>query len=431
MPTYKVQPGDSWIGIARKYNLNLNDLLYWNGVDPLSREALPTINPNQDVYVSDPYTLQPARINKNAPKNYIDFGEQGQQIITNYALALKQGKITLNEIPEVYRTPAYQKSITLTTDQAANMIAKTGINLGLFLTDPVGYVAGVTAQKGLAYANDELSGRNEYDIKDIFDYTPIMGTEYTDEHPYRSLLTDVVAGAIGGTALRNAPTIFSNTRQAAQNAINTTGLTRQTIPAPRESGRVSGFGSVFKEGSKTSGKTGTVRAGRPNGYTPNTSVKGVFSNEASGNSANWNFKNSAWIPGGISNPISNPLPFKPGFIPIWWNNKERNVSVIRPDAKHIYEQQSFNNWTQDMQSGWRLGKYQPGTGVYSITGEAPIGNTIEEQALTKESLQVLPGDYTPRVSKYVSGTISGTPSSIFSGLGINYSTNNPGNLIIK
>ena len=69
--------------------------------------------------------------------------------------------------------------------------------------------------------------------------------------------------------------------------------------------------------------------------------------------------------------------------------------------------------------------------MHSITGEAPIGNTIEEQALTKESLQALPGDYAPRVSIYIPGQISGTPSSIFSGLGITYGTNNPGNLIVK
>lgn len=431
MPTYRVQPGDSWIGIARKNNLNLNDLLYWNGIDPLSRESLPTINPSQEIYTSNPYILQASHISASAPKNYVDFGNQGQQIATNYALALKQGKITLNEIPEVYRIPAYQKSITLTTDKVADIIAKTGLNTAMFLADPIGYTAGMMAQKGVAYANDKLSGRNEYGINNLLDYTPVMGTEYTEKHPYKSLFTDVAAGAIGGTALRNAPTIISNARQAAQNAVNTTGLTRQTIPVPQESGRANGFGTVYKEGSKTAGKTGTVRAGRPNGYTSNTSAKGVFSNEASGNSVNWDFKNSAWAPGGISNPASSPLPFKPGFFPIWWNNKERSVSVTRPEEKHIYEQQSFNNWTQDMQPGWRLDEYRPGTGVYSITGEAPIGHTIDEQALTQESLQRLPGDYAPRVAKYIPGTISGTPSSIFSGLGINYGTSNPGNLIIK
>lgn len=84
-----------------------------------------------------------------------------------------------------------------------------------------------------------------------------------------------------------------------------------------------------------------------------------------------------------------------------------------------------------MKEGWVIGDFKPGTGVFSITGEAPRGNTVNDQALTQESLQILPGDYAPRAAKYVPGTISGTPSSIFSGLGIEYNSSNPGNLIIK
>lgn len=68
--------------------------------------------------------------------------------------------------------------------------------------------------------------------------------------------------------------------------------------------------------------------------------------------------------------------------------------------------------------------------TYTIQGEAPIGSSIQEQALTNESLITSPG-YQSRVARYIPGAISGTPSSIFSGLGITYDTNNPGNLIIK
>lgn len=44
MSRYKVRKGDSWISIANNNNLNLNDLLYWNSIDQMSKEVLPTIN---------------------------------------------------------------------------------------------------------------------------------------------------------------------------------------------------------------------------------------------------------------------------------------------------------------------------------------------------------------------------------------------------
>lgn len=37
----------------------------------------------------------------------------------------------------------------------------------------------------------------------------------------------------------------------------------------------------------------------------------------------------------------------------------------------------------------------------------------------------------PRKAVYVPGSVSGTPSNIYSGLGIVYDSENPGNLIVK
>jgi hypothetical protein len=65
-----------------------------------------------------------------------------------------------------------------------------------------------------------------------------------------------------------------------------------------------------------------------------------------------------------------------------------------------------------------IGQYQPGTGVFTLTGHAPIGNSIEDQALTNESIRVYNNDYAPRSSTYTQGSINGTLSNIYSGLGI-------------
>ena len=97
--------------------------------------------------------------------------------------------------------------------------------------------------------------------------------------------------------------------------------------------------------------------------------------------------------------------------------------------KHIYEQQSINNWQNQDYKGPQ-GQFKPGTGIITITGRAPIGSTVEDQALTQESLITSPY-WKPRIATYINGNVSGTPSSIFSGLGINYNSSNPGNLIIK
>lgn len=54
-----------------------------------------------------------------------------------------------------------------------------------------------------------------------------------------------------------------------QNAVASTGQQRQTMMYPGKDT----FGTVYTSGTKGVGKTGTVRAGRVGGYSPNTSAK--------------------------------------------------------------------------------------------------------------------------------------------------------------
>lgn len=171
----------------------------------MSREALPIINPGQEIYIQNPYTLYPSFIQAEAPKDYVDFGRDGQQLIDNYTLAFKQGALSFDQIPDVYKTAVYQRNITMGTDEAAATIANIGFNAAAFMLDPVGYTLSLGAQKGIAYTADKISGRNEYGVGDLLDYTPIMGRSYAAEHPGAAAVVDFGAGIAGGTVLRNLP----------------------------------------------------------------------------------------------------------------------------------------------------------------------------------------------------------------------------------
>lgn len=428
---YNVQRGDGWIRIANKHGISLNDLLYWNGIDPSGE--LPMLHPEDKVYVSDPYSIKASGVTANAPRDYIDYGAKGQELINNYALAVKQGKINLNKVPEIYREAVYQKMITNSTDKAANTIGKIGLNTGLFLLDPIGYTLSAGAQKGLAYINDAASGRNEYGIEDLFSYTPIKGTEYAEEHPVRSMLIDTGAGIAGGGLVRNIPNIWKNVkhiiqnaRNAAQNAVSMTGLPRETLIFPDSKQT---FNTVYRSGSKGSGKTGTVRAGGKNsgGFRANSSGKGTFGNKSTSSNEIRFIVPDVTIP--TVPYVGTRTPYVPVTGPIYWNEPKDPEVIVHTPERHIREQQTFNRWQFPNPSG-KIGEYIPGTGIISISGDAPIGNTITDQALTNESIKV-GSTYIPRRAVYVPGTVVGTPSRIYSGLGITYGSVEPKSLIIK
>ena len=270
-------------------------------------------------------SIEPARVTAKRPVDVSDFSPESQRTIADYALAVKQGTIDFNSVPEKYRTAVYQTMITNSTNKAADVIAKTGLNTALLLTDPVGYAAGWGAQKALAYGNDAASGRNEYDASDILGYTPIRGTEYAAEHPVASTLTDIVAGAIGGGVVRNIGNVASNAEHAAQNAAAVSGMERNVLSYPRVS-QTKTFGTVYKSGTKGSGKTGTVRTAQGrSGYAANSSPKGVFSNQSSGTPSviTWSSPDAAI-------PIS-PVPFNPAVPSILWGNM--------PDPRTVLVQQ--------------------------------------------------------------------------------------------
>ena len=185
------------------------------------------------------------------------------------------------------------------------------------------------------------------------------------------------------------------------------------------------FGTVFQDGTKGLGKTGTVRASHIGGYQPNAGIKGSFKNQSSGNAIKWVSGNT-----GIPLVKTPAVPLVPVSGPVSWITLPKpSVNILPQEEEHIYEQQSFNDWQRPNPSGVVV-PHKPGTGVHVITGHAPIGYNVNDQALTKESIKIYNG-YAPRISTYTKGSIEGTPSNIYSGLGILWGSDNPGNLIIK
>lgn len=193
-------------------------------------EGIPAMQVNQELYTSDPYVLNSTYVVSDAPKNYAEYGNEGQQKIEKYALAVKQGKIKFNQVPKAFQSAVNQRMITQGTDKFANHALNVGGNIAMFLSNPLAYLTGTLVQKGAAYTVDAASGRNEYGIGDVMGYTPVMGREYAQEHPGKAAAVDIATGVVGGTALRNIKNIVSSPlwknfgKAFKANAANTVGL---------------------------------------------------------------------------------------------------------------------------------------------------------------------------------------------------------------
>lgn len=427
---YKTKKGDSWIKIANNNNISLDDLLYYNGIDPTSSEQLPVLTENQKIYIKDPYRLNASVVTADSPKEYGKFGSSGQKKIEQYALAVKSGKMDINQVPKRFQTAVYQRMIAQGNNKFANHAFNVGSNITMFLMNPAAYIAGTAAQKGTAYTVDKISGRNEYGIGNVLGNTPVMGREYQAEKPGVSAAVDIATGIFGGGLLRNLKNIANPSwRQAFSQAVksnvqNTTGLSDEivhTIPASQFS-----KGHVYQYRIKGFGKSGNKVSGSPSGgYRPVTSAKSTFNHSAGINVRPIGNQNLVYASNYQMPNISIPGAYPGVIVPA---QLDPEVEVVTPE-RHIYEQQSFNRWQMPNLTG-EIAPHRPGTGRFSITGEAPIGITIDDQALTNESINTY-YDYLPRKAVYIPESISGTPSNIHSGLGITYGSENPGNLIIK
>ena len=429
MNKYKVKKGDSWIKIANDHGISVDDLFYWNGIDTSS--GIPEMQLNREIYTSNPYKLNPSYVAAQAPRNYADYGEQGRQKIDMYAYAVKQGKMKFNDVPKPFQTAVNQRMITQGTDKFANHAFNTGVNIAMFLANPAAYLAGTTAQKGTAYVVDKTSGRDDYGVGDVFNYTPIMGRAYQAENPGKSAAIDIATGVFGGGLLRNLKNIANPAwrqlfaQAAKSNLQNTIGLFGQVVHENPIYNIVKGH--IYQSGSKGFGKSGNWMRGNPSmGYRAVSTPKATFTHKAGTNLKLAGNQTIIMNPG-IQMPAISIEGAYPGIAvppPV-----DPQITVVSPE-RYIYEQQPFNTWQGNNPGGDQIVPMIPGTGSFTITGNAPIGQTVEDQALTNESINYW-NTYMPRKAVYVPGSVFGTPSNIHSGLGITYDSENPGNLIVK
>ena len=212
-----------------------------------------------------------------------------------------------------------------------------------------------------------------------------------------------------------------------QNAVSITGQPRTIIDFPvRTDGKIQ---SVFQTDTKGLDKTATVYAGHVGGYRPVIRIKNVFNHAASSTPG------LVWrTPSNVVPPVATPnipISFYPPITPVYPPIPDVTTKVVvkpKPE-KHIKEVVSFNSWQGNNPSSEEPIPMKPGTGIVSLVGEAPIGETIQDQALTKESIRLYPNVYFPRSATYVPKSITGTPTNLHSGLGITYDSSNPGSLI--
>ena len=422
--------GDSWIKIANKHGISLDELLMWNGVDP-SQEP-PVLQKGQRVIVKNPFHLDASLISEEAPKDYEDWGPQGRMKINQWADAWRSGQVKYEDVPEIYRIPAFQQYIKGGISDFNTKFGATVGNGFAFLTNPLWYLAGAATQKGAAYGYDWLSGKNEYGTKDFFQYTPILGREFASQHPILSTTVDMATGMFGPKMIQSGYQTVSNP-QFWNSVSNNAMSSASTYMGPRaagwrfpvQTGTTRSVGGTYTSGTKGFGKVSSVRGNPTVGYRPVVGKFGTFSNDFSAGSG---FKLQ---PAPQINPVTipwTPVTMPTAVGPLWYTHQDPPTYIIPQEEKHIYERRPWNRWQHPNPTG-QIAPYIPGTGAYTVEGQAPIGPSVYDQAITKESLQISPY-YQPRTAVYVPGSINGTPTYLHSGLGHTYNSENPGPWII-
>lgn len=426
----RVNGGDSWIKIANKHGISLDELLMWNGVDP-SQEP-PILQKGQRVIVKNPFQLDASLISEEAPKDYEDWGPQGRVKINQWADAWRSGQVKYEDVPEIYRIPAFQQYIKGGISDFNRKFGTTVGNGFAFLTNPLWYLAGVATQKGAAYGYDWLSGKNEYGAKDFFKYTPILGRDFASQHPVLSATVDMATGMFGPRMIQSGYQTVSNpqfwnsvSNNAMSSASTYMGPRAAGWKIPVQTGTVRSGGGTYTSGTKGFGNVSSVKGNPSVGYRPVVGKFGTFSN-------NFSAGNRIKLQGTSQfNPVAipwSPIPMPTSTGPLWYMDQDPPTYIIPQEEKHIYERWNRNRW-QDPNPTGEVAPYVPGTGAYSVEGRATIGLTPYDQAIKQETMRTFPY-LQPRAARYVPGPVTGTPTNIYSGLGHTYDSDNPGALII-
>lgn len=211
-----VQKGDNLIKLARKYQTTPDAIMRDNPhLKSTTLIAGQELNIGEDAYIE---SITPSIVtSKKSNKDFAKLQPQTQNNISYYRQELNSGRITWDQIPDIYKQHIVAMDIT---DNPAKMQVVKGIGAvagGLILADKLaisaatgtlgpamislvkGLFAGYAGQKAVAYGVDAVSGRNEYDFpKDLMNYTPVVGTNYASKNPTVAVAVDMAASTVPG-----------------------------------------------------------------------------------------------------------------------------------------------------------------------------------------------------------------------------------------
>lgn len=438
---YRVKKGDNLIKILRNYGLNSIDEVL--ALNPHIKDAN-LIYAGQEITLPDKefYDSVPAAtVTAEMPKNIKD------KKVAAYGQAVKDRKMSINDVPAEYRSDAFKKATT-NTDNAALFVLKHAQPWGMF-----GDLSRA-AFAGLGNAWNWVKGGNKdnrHELSDVvFNDASVFGKKFEEEHPVLDTAGNIVVAVVGPAAAEGvlaagmdswfSPKVLSaNARGTAGNMVERIApssvegnfVTRSVPVSQYEQIANSAVKGSSKGGSKMTstiagkgtGKTGTVKRisyqGKPQ---TNASTKGTIGHKAS------YVKGKTYT---TSIPTETVAPGVGGFAP----EVGTHLPIITPRTNYIVvEPQQEEHWEAKWENpNLMIYNTKPTTvvpykpGMEQITHNEGKAAKVDQpkQRITKEGLkEKVPGRGDQVM--LVPGLWSGKPSQYYILDGKVYSDKNGG-----
>ena len=405
---YRIKQGDSLIKIARMFGLNsIDELVHLNNIaDPNRINAGDILVLPENASIPT-LRMSPSTITASAPDytstDYANLPESVRAKVDAYAQAIKDHKITINQVPPLYRQQAYKQTVRGTMDEAGSQVADKVLMFPFKMVD-VPVRATLNEGRKLIFPQ-----QNDYGVGDYFGHFSFMGPEFEQEHPVADAVLNIgttpLITSVGSKVAmtpRALQTISSNVRNNAR-ATGETVMGHMSAPKPTSGIPVSN-GTVYQSGTKGFGKTGTVTRGQ-HGYRPNTSSKGTSSHQS------FYMKGQDWQ---TVNPEFTYTPLAKGLVLPSSTSPAASVPVPyriqEQEPTHIEHVEPANPWiyntTPTAVVPYKVGIEEP---VYYEL-EAPVGNSIEEQPIMVDTAKKKKGS-AAKSAKEVSGNVMGVVPS--------------------
>lgn len=383
---YKVQKGDTWVGIARKFGIDDLDKLYDlnDGVRGTWRPA--DLQAGTEIYLpidEQVYRDVQRRIvrrpenKKQTAQYYADLSSEDQAQVNAYAQALRDKKIKLNDIPEYYRNFANEQAIRNLTTEAVPYVLETGMAAG----NLPGFALGYGLQKGLAGATNIFRDKDErYSAKELlnpFEYTPITGRQFASEHPLAAIGTDVVATVATGRGL-------AALKAGIQNIQNAGGIVK-FVTEPRQFGspRWVEWTEPFKPGTVPDPDAKTIVLSR-------TSMQPKWLKPSNGgiNTMGQEIRGQIVPIVHEAVPAAEPVAgIWPTYVPLPQQTKVP-YRIVEPEPQHIEWTKVYDPRLSTTGPGWSGDPWEGGQWMpvikKEVSGTARKGSSVKEQPVNEK-----------------------------------------------